>query len=202
MSALARTTLAIALLASATAAHAADGWFFRTGAITVDPKSDNGTLAGTLPLQVGSDTQLSLIVGRQLSDHWSVELLAATPFTHMAKLAGSNAVEFKHLPPTLSLQYAFAPGSKVNPFIGAGLNYTIVFDEKERGPVAGTNVSLDNSMGLAAQAGIIFKINENWDVVADARWIDIDADARLNGASIGTANVDPLTYSVALGYNF
>jgi len=48
----------------------------------------------------------------------------------------------------------------------------------------------------------LIKLNDQWDIVADARWIDIDADARLNGASIGTANADPITYSVALGYNF
>ena len=90
----------------------------------------------------------------------------------------------------------------MRPFVGAGLNYTLVFDEQERGPVAGTRVDLDNSWGLAAQAGLLWNVSDNWHATADVRWIDIDADARLNGASIGTANVDPLVVSLMLGTTF
>lgn len=202
MSPLSRTLLAAALALAATTAHA-DDWFVRVGATNVNPKSDNGTLAGTLRTSIDDDTQLGLTVGRYLDDHWAVELLTATPFSHTASLNGARAVDFKHLPPTLGLQYYFgAPEASVRPFVGAGLNYTIVYDEKERGPVAGTQVSLDNSWGLAAQAGLKFKTSDRWDMVADVRWIDIDSDARLNGARIGTATVDPLVVSVMLGYNF
>lgn len=197
-----RLALAAALAVAATSAHA-DDWFFRAGATNVNPKSNNGTLAGTLRTTIDDNTQLGLTVGRYLDDHWAIEVLAATPFSHTASLNGARAVDFKHLPPTVSLQYYFGSReSAVRAFFGAGVNYTIVYDEQERGPVAGANVSLDNSWGLAAQAGLLWNVSDTWHATADVRWIDIDADARLNGASIGTATVDPLVVSVMLGTTF
>jgi outer membrane protein len=183
-------------------AHA-DDWFVRAGATHVDPKSNNGTLAGgALATSIDSQTGLGLVIGRQLNDNLSLELLAATPFKHTVSLNGAKAVDFKHLPPTLSLVYGFAPKSTVNPFVGAGLNYTWTFDEREYGPVAGTEVKLGNSWGLAAQAGLAFRLNERWDVVLDARWIDINADVRVNGTKVGEAKVDPMVYGLHLGYRF
>ena len=54
------------------------------------------------------------------------------------ELNGVNAGSTKHLPPTVSLQYHFRGNERVKPFIGAGLNYTIFFEEETRGPLAGT----------------------------------------------------------------
>lgn len=195
--------LAAALALAAGSAHASDDWFLRAGATNVNPTSGNGTLASTLALDIDSETTLGFTVGRYLTDNVALEVLAAAPFSHTATLNGARSVDFKHLPPTVSLQYYFGGrDAAVRPFVGAGLNYTLVFDEQERGPVAGTRVDLDNSWGLAAQAGLLWNVSDNWHATADVRWIDIDADARLNGASIGTANVDPLVVSLMLGTSF
>jgi len=199
----------LAALALATAtllpmqANAQDDWFVRVGPVTVNPKSGNGTLAGgALAVDIDSNTQLGLAFGRYLSPNLAVELLAATPFHHTVALNGADAVDFKHLPPTLSLQYYFAPDAGFNPFVGAGLNYTLTFSEDSYGPVAGNEVTIGNSWGLAAQVGAVIKIGETMDLVVDARWADIDADVQLNGAEIGTANVDPLVYGLTLGFRF
>ena len=197
-----RATLATALLLATAPAFAAD-WWVRGGATNVNPQSGNGTLAGTLAVDVDANTQLGLSVGRYLNDNWAIDVLAATPFSHTASLNGADAVDFKHLPPTVSLQYYFGDRNATwRPYVGAGVNFTWVYDEQERGPVAGTRVELDNSWGLAAQAGLLWNFSDNWHATADVRWIDIDADARLNGAAIGTANVDPLVVSVMFGTTF
>lgn len=197
-----RTLLATALALVGGLAHA-DDWFVRAGPAHVQPKSNNGSLAaGTLRVDIDSDTQLGLILGYRFTPNIAVELLAATPFSHTVWLDGARAVDFKHLPPTLSLQYHFAPDGQVNPFLGLGVNYTWTYRERETGPVAGASVGLGNSWGLAAQAGLAFRVSDRWDVVAEARWIDIDADVRLDGTKIGTANVDPLVYGLYLGYRF
>lgn len=195
---------AAALTAAALPAQAED-WFVRFGAVQVSPKSDNGTLAnGALKTDIDSNTQLGLILGRHLTPNLAVEVLAATPFSHTAKLNGAKAVDFKHLPPTVSLQWYFNPEGRVNPFLGAGLNYTFVYDEEPvaGGPVAGAKVGLDNSFGIAAQAGLQFKLSDAWDLVLDARWIDIDSDVKVNGSKVGTAIVDPRVYGLTLGYRF
>lgn len=194
--------LALALAPSCRAADGAD-WFVRVGAHAVNPKSDNGTLAGgTLQASIDTDARPTLVLGRHLSDHWALELLAALPFQHTASLNGSDALDFKHLPPTLTLQYYFAPDAKVNPFLGAGLNYTLTFDEKERGPLTGTRTRVGNSFGPALHAGLVFDTGRRWNIVADVRWADIDADVSVNGDKVGTVNVDPLVYGVYLGWRF
>jgi len=194
------TALIIAVLASQSAF--ASDWFVRGGITSVNPKSGNGTLAA-LDADVGSNTQLGITFGRQFSPNVALELVASTPFTHEVSLNGLGKVgEFKHLPPTLSLQYYFNPEGKVSPFIGAGLNYTLTFSEKSKGAIAGNKLSVANSFGLAAQAGLRFAVSEDWDMVVDARWMDIDADVSLNGPRIGTANVDPMVYSLMWGKRF
>ncbi len=168
-----------------------------------DPKSDNGSLAnGALATRIDSQMGLGLVIGRQISPHFGIELLAATPFEHTVALNGSDAVDFKHLPPTLSAVYTFAPEARVRPFVGAGINYTVTFEEREYGPLAGTEVKLGNSWGLAAQAGLKFSVSERWDLVFDVRWLDIDADVRVNGGSVGSAEVEPMVYGLHLGYRF
>jgi outer membrane protein len=191
--------IAMALAPSAQAGN----WFFRAGPSYVDPKSDNGSLAdGALSTRIDGQVGLGLVIGRQITPNLGIELLAATPFKHTVALNGADAVDFKHLPPTLSAVYTFAPDATIRPFVGAGINYTLTFEEREYGPLAGTEVKLGNSWGLAAQAGLNFKVNDRWDVVLDLRWMDIDADVRVNGARVGTAQVEPLVYGLHLGYRF
>jgi outer membrane protein len=196
--------LAPALLALPDSSTAAEGdWFFRAGIHAVDPTSGNGTLAGgALRAEVESGIRPTLAIGRHLSPRWAVELLAALPFTHTASLNGVDALEFKHLPPTLTLQHYFAPDAKVNPYLGVGLNYTWTFDEQERGPLAGTKTRLGNSFGPSLQAGLVFDTGKRWNIIADVRWADIDADVSVDGADVGTVNVDPLVYGVFLGWKF
>lgn len=193
------TTAALGLAAPA----AASDWFVRVGATQVSPKSNNGDLAGgALNARINDNVQLGLTLGRHLSPNLAVEVLGATPFSHYARLNGDRAVGFKHLPPTVSLQWYFSPESRVNPFVGAGLNYTFIYDEKPRGPLAGTKVSIENSFGLAAQAGLLFRVSDKMDLVLDARHIKIDADVKVNGGSVGKVTVDPMVYSLMLGWRF
>ncbi|GIX37072.1 MAG: membrane protein [Silanimonas sp.] len=197
------TLLASALLLASAPAFAGD-WWIRGGATHVDPKSDNGRLAaGALQVDIDSNTQLGLSLGRFLTDQWAIDVLAATPFSHTAKLNGAESVRFKHLPPTVSLQYYFGGrDAAVRPFLGAGVNFTWVYDEQERGPVTGARVELENSWGAAAQAGLLFRLSDTWHATADLRWIDIDSKTRLDGTRIGTVKVDPLVFSLMVGTRF
>lgn len=195
--------LAAALGLALCAPAQADDWFVRAGAAHVKPKSGNGSVAGgAFNVTIDSNTQLGLVIGRKLNANWAVELLAATPFRHTVALNGADAVDFKHLPPTLSLQYDFAPDAPVSAFAGLGVNYTWTYSESTYGPVSGARVSLGNSWGLAAQVGGRVRLGDKTDLVVEARWIDIDADVKLNGAKIGTANVDPMVYGLYVSRRF
>ena len=199
--------LAIALafggLAAPAFAQDAGQWTFSVGAHQVNPKSDNGSLAGnTLDVEVGSNVRPTVTAEYFVRDNLGIEVLAALPFQHDIDIKGLGKVgSTKHLPPVVSLQYHFGKGN-VKPFVGAGINYTYFFSESTSGALAGNKLNLDNSWGLAAHAGIDFKVGDKGAIRVDARWIDIDTDVSLNGANLGTVNVDPLVYGAAYVFNF
>lgn len=194
---------AIGLLATSASALANDPWFVRAGFHNVDPKSDNGELAGgALQASIGSDVRPTVAIGRFLNDDWAVEVLAALPFDHEVRLNGTKAADFKHLPPTVSAQYYFGEPGGFRPFIGAGLNYTWTFDQRETGPLEGTRLKIGNSFGLAAQLGVLAQVNDRFHLVADVRWIDIDASISVDGTDVGDVAVDPLVYGLSLGWRF
>ena len=192
---------ALALAAPAQAQEAGD-WTFSVGAHAVAPKSDNGRLAGgALAADVGNDWRPTITAEYFFTPNWGLEVLAALPFEHDIRLNGAHAGSTKHLPPTVSLQYHFK-GERVSPFLGLGVNYTAFFEEKTRGPLAGTELELDSSWGLAAHAGLDFAIGDSRWLRVDARWIDIDTDARVNGAKVGTVAIDPLVYGASFVWSF
>lgn len=194
-------------LAVATApafAQSAGDWTLGVGVHQVDPKSDNGTLAGgTLPLSIDSDARPSLTFEYFLRDNLGLEVLAAWPFQHDISVKGVGRVgSTRHLPPTVTLQYHFNDKGVVSPLVGVGLNYTTFFSEDTRGALEGADLKLGDSWGLAAHAGLDFRVSEKAAIRVDVRWIDIDSSVRVDGACLGTANIDPLVYGAAYVMKF
>ena len=194
----------LALAATPALAQSAGSWTFGVGAHNVAPKSDNGTLTatplGNLKMDVGSNVRPTITAEYFVRDNLGVEVLAALPFQHDISVVGVGKVgSTKHLPPTVSLQYHFGQG-KVKPFVGVGLNYTTFFSTKSEGAIAGTNLDLSDSWGLAAHLGVDFKVGEKGAIRIDYRKIDIDTKVKLNGANLGTrntVNIDPSVYGIA-----
>ncbi|MCC5087201.1 OmpW family protein [Xanthomonas campestris] len=204
-----RSTLLFAALAAASLsapalAQSKGDWLLGVGAHQVAPKSDNGSLAGgTLDVDVGTDIRPTITAEYFIADNWGIEVLAALPFEHDINIRGLGRVgSTKHLPPVVSLQYHFNSQGKVSPFVGAGINYTRFFSTETSGALAGNDLDLDASWGLAAHAGLDVKISDRGALRVDLRWIDIDSDASLNGNRIGTVNIDPLVYGVAYVHRF
>lgn len=99
------------------------------GAINVSPDDSSSylnvveTVAG-LPqnssqLAVDSNTQLGLTLDYAFTDNWTLEVVAATPFSHditlnstVGAVNGLKVGDTKHLPPTVLAQYHFSPGKR------------------------------------------------------------------------------------------
>lgn len=198
--------LAVAIAGCALPAFAQSkgDWTLGFGVHQVNPKSDNGKLAnGTLALDIDSDVKPTVTFEYFLRDNLGLEVLAALPFKHDIEIKGLGRVgSTKHLPPTFTLQYHFNGQGKVSPFVGAGVNYTTFFSEDTRGALAGSKLKLKDSWGLAAHAGLDFKVSERGAVRVDVRWIDIDSDVELDGVKLGQAKIDPLVYGAAYVLKF
>lgn len=199
--ALAALTLAIGPITARADSSESSPWVVRVGVHTVNPKSDNGTLAG-MKATIGSDTQPTFSLEYRFDPHWSADVLAALPFKHTVRLDGTAAATTKQLPPTVGVQYRFMPEAAVSPFLGVGINYTRFFQTRGVGPLQGAHVSIDSSFGAAAHAGLDFRINERWLATADVRWMRIAGDVHVNGTRVGKATVDPLAYGLSVGYRF
>lgn len=170
-------------------------WLVRLGAHTVAPKSDNHDV-----VEVDAATMLTFNVTYFATPHWAVELLAAAPFKHDIDLVGGSRVATaKQLPPTLSAQYHFNPEGKLRPYAGVGVNWTLFFQEDTTGALAGSRLSLDDSVGPAAQLGIDFDVGDRWFVNAEARFIRIETKAKLNGVSLGDVEIDPWAFGLNVG---
>ena len=187
------------LLGSTASAYEKGDWLVRVGVGNVDPKSSNGEV-----VSVDSGTSLVFNGTYFMSPKLGFEVLAAAPFTHDIKLAdgGSKVAETKHLPPTFSLNYHFDTAGAFKPYVGAGVNATVFFDEGTTGALEGTSLSLNMSFGLAAQLGADFDISDTMFVNAAVRWIDINTDAKLDGSLVEEVEIDPIVFSLTLGWKF
>ncbi|OEY99152.1 MULTISPECIES: OmpW family outer membrane protein [Stenotrophomonas] len=200
---LASLAAALALAASPAMAQSKGDWTIAAGVHQVAPKSNNGTLAGGLQVDVDSDIKPTITGEYFIADNLGIEILAALPFKHDINIDGLGRVgSTKHLPPVVSLQYHFNSKGKVSPFVGAGLNYTTFFSEETGGALTGSRLKLDDSWGLAAHAGLDFAVGEKGALRVDVRWIDIDTDVKLDGAKLGTVKIDPLAYGLAYVFKF
>ncbi|MFV1600597.1 MULTISPECIES: OmpW/AlkL family protein [unclassified Phaeobacter] len=184
---------ALAALAGPALAQSQGDWTLGIGIANVNPKSDNGTLAGAAAT-IDDDTALTFTAEYFIRDNIGIELLAASPFEHDISLNGAYIATTKHLPPTLSVNYHFPTQTKFKPFVGVGINYTTFFEESSPAGV----ISLDDSVGLALNLGADWQISDRGALRVNVRYMDIETDVTLNGTRIGTAEIDPVT--VGFGY--
>ncbi|MGK7755489.1 MULTISPECIES: OmpW/AlkL family protein [unclassified Roseovarius] len=199
------TALALAAIAATTApalAQERGDVSLGIGLAGVLPESGNGVLAGPTPIDVDNGYSLSLTGEYFIADNLGVELLAAWPFAHDIDSGGVRIGEVKHLPPTLSLQYHFTNKGNVTPFIGAGINYTTFTESKAVGPLAGNDLDLDDSWGLALHAGLDYKVSDKGALRTDVRWMNIESDVKLNGVDIGKAKINPWVFGVSYVHTF
>lgn len=227
--------LALFILSGYAQAYEQGDWVIRVGVTTVDPESDSDTVdlptGLTAKVDVKDDTQLGIIPAYMMTDNVAFELLAATPFKHDIEVKGQGAISgtnlnagsTRQLPPTLVFQYYPRGGQPGwQPYIGAGLNYTVFFDEDvdndlintlgalTGGVVDDADLSLDQSWGTAFQAGVDFPFGDHWAVNACVWYLDIDSEAKLspksNGATLDNikfdVHIDPWVYNLGVAYRF
>jgi outer membrane protein len=205
------TTLLAAMIATSAHAYTAGDMILRAGAAGVLPTGD-GTIVSGGTVEADDAWSLGITFTYMATDNLGVGVLAAWPFDHDIKAKGALAglgkiADTKQLPPTVTLQYHFDNGSKVHPFVGVGVNYTNFFDTNETSSMDGDSLDLDDSWGLAAEAGIDFELNNNWMVSGQVWYLDIDTDATISGDNLGVdgtynVSIDPWVVMLSVGKKF
>nr|WP_064574598.1 OmpW family outer membrane protein [Cupriavidus gilardii] len=129
----------------------------------------------------------------------AAELVLTVPQKQDVYLDGNRIGSFKHLPPTLLLQYHFRPHATLRPYVGAGLNFTRIWDAD----IAGNTLSLDRwSIAPALQIGMDYRLTRNWFLNADIKKVWLSSDVKAAGAKVSEVKLDPWLFSVGIGYRF
>ncbi len=211
-----KTTLGLATLALALAAPLAQAqdsgtWLVRGRAVHL--ASDNGNSAQLKSTLVSLGSAEASINDRWLpevdityffSPNLAAELILTYPQKQDLSLTNLGVIgTFKHLPPTLTLQYHFTGMGAFRPYVGAGLNYTNISSVKFAPAVAALDLNLKrNSYGLAAQVGVDVPMGGGWLFNLDVKKVQIGTDVTSGGTKIGEFKVDPLLVSIGFGKRF
>ena len=177
-------------------AHEKGDWIVRIGPALIDPNNSSDDVEGIPNTEVGVDNNITLgfTIGYMVTSNIAIELLGVTPSNH--DLNGREGIgvlgeigDVDVFPPTLSLQYHFNNDAKLQPYVGVGVNYTHFSNEDASASLetalgGSTDIDIDDSWGLAGQAGIDVVVGDSWLLNAAIWYVDIDADATLNTGAV------------------
>lgn len=196
---IAPTALALALLGVApiALAQAEKGDFIvRARAVHLDSADKDSTGLGlTINNKVIPEVDISYF----LTPNLAAELILTYPQQQKVYSNGAQIGTFKHLPPTLTVQYHVTGLPGFRPYVGAGVNYTNISAVSILNGAVGLK---HNSYGLAVQAGADIPLGGGWLINLDAKKAQIRTNVYLSGADKGKFKVDPLLLSAGVGLRF
>lgn len=191
--------LIAASIATPALAQEAGDVLVRVRAVKIDP-ADKST-ADVLPadvVTVSDKTIPEIDFSYFFSPNLAAELVLTYPQKHDVELSGAKIGTLKQLPPTLSLQYHFAPNATFRPYVGAGINYTRISNVDLP---AGLDVE-SSSIGPSIQVGFDYAVSKDLVVNFDLKKVQMRADVTLNGAKLTEVQIDPLLIGLGIGKRF
>ncbi|WP_192357256.1 OmpW/AlkL family protein [Mesorhizobium mediterraneum] len=140
------------------------------------------------------------------TDNIAAELILGTTY---ANIEGQGAIgglgnigKVWLLPPTLTLQYHFTDFGAFKPYVGAGVNYTIFYNQDAGSADA---LKVKNTFGTALQVGFDYMVDQHWGVNFDVKklFLKPDFDVTVDGAKLtGKAALDPWLIGAGVTYRF
>lgn len=186
-------------------------WLIRVRALGILPDTDtdvsiNGAAVPSAGLDIDDRYIPELDITYFLTRNIALELvlgISKHDVEGSGSLTGVDVGDFYIIPPHLMLQYHFDIGNGIKPYIGAGVNYSLIFNE---GNAAGFNgLKIDNGFGFSLQAGVDIQVRDNWYLNVDVKktWLNVDAKTNLGAVPVrADIDVDPWIVGVGLGYRF
>ena len=222
-------TLSIAAAFTPVLAHAEAGdWVVRARAVNVSPNEDsklgktvNENVANVMSpgaeLAVSDKVIPELDISYYFTKNIAAELILALGTRHNVSIQDEAGAVVPNqdlgsvnlLPPTLTVQWHFNPDQTIDPYVGAGINYTNFLDRNLKvssGALAGTKIKVDSdSWGYALQAGMDINLKDGWLINLDAKYVNIETDVKLNVAGwtkIDSLDINPWVLGIGIGKKF
>lgn len=187
---------AVGMLVAGHVAAQESPWLVRARAVQLNMANKDST---GLNLNVNDKTIGEVDVSYFFNKNVAAELILTLPQRQTVYAGAAGIGNFKHLPPTLTLQYHFTDLGAYKPYVGAGLNYT---------KITGTNLTTghkldDSSYGAAFQAGVDVPLTKQVSLNFDVKKVYIKTDVYTSaGVNAGTLKLDPVLVGVGVGYRF
>ncbi|MBB4955403.1 outer membrane protein [Agrobacterium vitis] len=141
------------------------------------------------------------------TDNIAAELILGTTYSNVSgtgSIAGLGKLgKTWLLPPTLTLQYHFTDFGAFKPYVGAGVNYTMFYNQSATG--ATTDLDIKNTLGGALQVGFDYMLDQHWGVNFDVKklYLRPDFEATVGGSRVkGSAKLDPWLIGAGVTYRF
>ena len=192
---------AVGMLVAGSVVAQESPWLVRARAVNLDMANTDHTDLGA-NLNVNNKTIPELDVSYFFSKNVAAELILTVPQKQHVYAGSTDLGTFKHLPPTLTVQYHFTELGGYKPYVGAGLNYTFI--NKESLSTNCTNkVTLSNgSVGFAVQAGVDIPLTKQVSLNFDVKKVQLKTQVYVDGVDHGTLKLNPLLVGVGVGYRF
>lgn len=170
-------------------------------------KGDVKTAAGVdtnIDAKVGNDFIPEVDATYFVTPNIGVNLIAGTS-RHKVTTSGAASIDVGKvslLPPVLTVTYHPLPASQFNPYVGAGINYTLFYRENAAGGII-TKTDYKNRFGWALQAGADFYLTNNLLLNFDVKKVFLKTDVSLNGGALKSeVTLNPWLVGVGVGYKF
>lgn len=212
MNSKAHAILAAVLLASSGAALAQQNTV-KVGITRYDTNAKTDGIRG-IGVPPGADaettdaTTVIFVYERLINPNLGVELVLGIPprikanATGTVAFLGNDVLSAKNVAPTLLVNWHFGqPGDTWRPYVGAGVNYTKFASVKSS---LAPDAKMGDSVGLALQAGIDYRLSKEWSLFASVARVDVKSKVVAAGATVLETKIDfrPMVYSFGASYSF
>ena len=190
---------AVGMLVAGSVAAQESPWLVRARAVNLNMANKDGVAGGALGLAVNDKTIGEVDISYFFNKNVAAELILTLPQSQTVSSNGSAIGSFKHLPPTLTLQYHFTDLQGYKPYVGAGINYTKITGDN----IAAGAYHLDSdSYGAAFQAGVDVPLTKQVSLNFDVKKVYIKTDVYSGTTNAGTLKLNPVLVGVGVGYRF
>ena len=132
--------------------------------------SINDTVVPGAGLDISDATTFAFDIGYQLSPVWTATLSAGVPpkldLDGTGVFAGASYGTTRFAPIALTMQRYFFVNSKSSIYVGAGVNYTAQYEDRD-GLIQ--NLDIENDAAAVVQLGAERRINDRFSLFADAK---------------------------------
>ena len=191
----------------ATSLQSQSPWQLRLRALGVIPR-DSGRVDGIdgSGLSFSNSVIPELDVSYFFNDNIAAELVLGTTKSTVHGQGSISSLgdigKTWMLPPTLTLQYHVTSLGAFRPYVGAGINYTMFYNQSGK---SAESLDVKNTFGVAFQAGFDYMLDQHWGLNVDVKKLLLrpDFDANVGGSHVsGKANLDPLMIGTGITYRF